>query len=145
MSIFSRIGRIKKYGPSLVMAVTAGMVLAASFGCGGANDGLQRIPISGTIMIDDQLLTDGALSLTPQASGPACGASVRDGKFDIPKDRGPVAGVYHARVTMNADKSMVSAQSPASSPMQYESIAITIADDSGPLQLRFVGKPVDSP
>ena len=125
--------------PSSTILLFIWLVITVASGCGQTSDGLGRIPISGTVTMDGQSLSSGSLSLTPQSSGPACGTSIRDGKFDIPKNRGPVAGIYNARITIDTAKSISQADEPShSTPAQYKPIVVTIVDDNKPLKLQFV-------
>jgi hypothetical protein len=73
--------------------------LAAVVGC-GATDGLNRQAISGTVTLDGQPISKGAILFEPatQESGTAVGATIREGSFAISRHEGPVPGAYLVRV-----------------------------------------------
>ncbi len=75
------------------------LLLVASFGC-GSSDGLNRQAISGSVTLDGQPISLGAILFEPatQESGTAVGATIRHGDFAISTREGPVPGSYRVRV-----------------------------------------------
>ena len=75
------------------------VILAATLGC-GPTDGLNRQAISGTVTLDGQPISKGAILFEPatQESGTAVGATIREGFFAISRHEGPVPGSYRVRV-----------------------------------------------
>ncbi len=75
------------------------LLLAAWFGC-GSSDGLNRQAISGSVTLDGQPISSGAILFEPatQESGTAVGAMIRQGEFAISSREGPVPGSYRVRV-----------------------------------------------
>jgi hypothetical protein len=78
-----------------------GMVLflAPMFGC-DSSDGLNRQAISGSVTLDGQPISLGAILFEPatQESGTAVGATIRQGGFAISRREGPVPGSYRVRL-----------------------------------------------
>jgi hypothetical protein len=81
--------------------VPAGMILflAVTVGC-DSGDGLNRQAISGTVTLDGQPLSGGAILFEPATneSGTAVGATIRQGAFAISRKEGPVPGPYRVRI-----------------------------------------------
>lgn len=70
-------------------------------GCGGAaHDDLPRRAISGTVTFDGQPLKTGFIQFHPATAteGMAAGGEIIDGRFDIPRDKGPVPGSYKVQI-----------------------------------------------
>lgn len=74
-------------------------------GC-GPSDGLNRQAMSGTVTVDGQPLTSGAILFEPltQQSGTAVGATIRRGIFAITRERGAVPGMYRVRIYASSGK-----------------------------------------
>jgi len=70
-------------------------------GCGGVSG---RGAVSGKVTLDGQPLAEGVITFVPTGStqGPSAGAEIREGRYDIPADTGPVVGEY--RVEIRAQK-----------------------------------------
>ncbi len=78
-----------------------GFVLLAYLASGcGSRDGLDRQAISGIVNLDGQPVSDGAILLEPATNqqGTAVGTTIRRGTFAIPRDQGPVPGLYQVRI-----------------------------------------------
>ncbi|MEO0529980.1 MAG: hypothetical protein AAF266_05300 [Planctomycetota bacterium] len=60
----------------------------------GCRDPNGRQSISGEITFDGQPLPSGQMSLRPFESGPSAAGRIKDGKFMLPADKGPVPGKY---------------------------------------------------
>ncbi len=73
------------------------LLLAALTGCPAAND---RRGVTGTVAVDGAPLELGAISFMPEGElgATSSGATVRDGKFELPADRGLRPGRYRVRV-----------------------------------------------
>lgn len=67
----------------------AGLLLT---GCSGS--GPQRAEVSGVVKINGKLVAEGSINFYPVegTTGPEAGAAIKDGKFHIPRDKGPVVG-----------------------------------------------------
>ena len=76
-----------------------GLFTAATVtGCGPGNE-LGRVPISGTVNLDGAPLDSGTISFDPvDEKGTKAGATVTDGKFQIPLERGLPPGKYTVRL-----------------------------------------------
>jgi hypothetical protein len=81
------------------------LFLAAMFGC-GPSDGLNRQAISGSVTLDGEPLTSGAILFEPanKESGTAVGATIRQGSFAVSRVEGPVPGSYRVRVYASTRK-----------------------------------------
>lgn len=92
-------GRLKGQRFRFIARVEATLFLAAIVGC-GSTDGLNRQAISGTVTLDGQLITKGAILFEPATpeSGTAVGATIRQGAFAISRRDGPIPGLYLVRV-----------------------------------------------
>ena len=73
---------------SCFLLAIGGLVLS---GCGGS-DGLDRVSINGTVTAGGSPLDSGALSFIPVLGGPATGAAITAGTYEITADRGPTVG-----------------------------------------------------
>ena len=73
-------------------------VVVITVGCGGLTDG--RLQISGEVTFDGQPVADGYVTLSPLGRGPSAGGRIQDGKFNIEREKGPMAGKY--RVVLQA-------------------------------------------
>lgn len=77
-------------------------LLLAIVGC-GADDGLGRRAISGTVTLDGTPLTDGAITFEPvEKSTTSSGSMIAAGKYSITREQGLPPGKY--RVVVNAIK-----------------------------------------
>lgn len=85
--------------PDRRRARIAALVAAALAGC-AAGDGLDRRPIAGVVTLDGRPLAAGSILFEPAdaESGTVVGASIRDGRFDVPRRDGPVPGRYAVRI-----------------------------------------------
>lgn len=87
--------------------------LLMASGC-GENDPLNRQAISGKIMLDGEPLVDGTVEFTPVGNGVPSGASVKDGLFTIPEEKGLPPGDYVVRISA-ANSSGVTTEMPGES------------------------------
>ncbi len=84
--------------PPRVRGLLAVIALVSS-GC-GQGDGLPREPISGTVTLDGEPLELGSIQLYPtdQGAGIAVGEFIKDGRFEIARDVGPIPGTYSVMI-----------------------------------------------
>jgi hypothetical protein len=70
-------------------------------GCASNDDG--RYSISGTVMIDSQLVPVGEISFEPDGKsgniGPASFTPIKDGKYSVKRDNGVIGGKYTVTIT----------------------------------------------
>lgn len=69
-------------------------------GCGGG-DSLQRLTVSGEVLVNGAPLEQGNIVLLPEEGtpGPSAGASIKNGKFEISRDNGPAPGKHKIQIT----------------------------------------------
>jgi hypothetical protein len=81
-------------------AVLMGAILIYVVGCGRGE--ADRLPVKGTVTYEGRPVDWGSIALRParNSKGPAAGADIVDGKFEIPASAGPAQGPYTARITM---------------------------------------------
>jgi hypothetical protein len=75
--------------------------LTVALGCGGG-DGLQRMPIDGSVTFDGQPLEDGRIQFFPSPDNPEpimSGAPIVSGSYSIAKADGLVPGNYIVRIS----------------------------------------------
>jgi hypothetical protein len=77
----------------------ATLALTAAPGCG--RSGPERFAIGGAVTLDGQPLPDGSIDFTPDEStpGPTVSGIIEFGRYEIPADRGPIAGSYSVSIT----------------------------------------------
>jgi len=80
---------------SLALPALLGAALAMA-GCGG--DGIDRVEVTGTVTLNDRPLGEGHISFESIGKGTSAGATIADGEFTIPKDKGPSPGEYRVRI-----------------------------------------------
>ena len=64
----------------------------------GCGSGEAYHPISGTVLLNDQPLKKGVITLFPTGAGTTVGGEIIDGKFTLPRDRGPTPGKYRVEI-----------------------------------------------
>lgn len=119
------------------------IVFLGLLGCGG--DGLDRVPLMGTVTMDGAPLTGAVLSFTPAAGTPgegALGVSDEAGKFEVISSRegdtGIPAGEYTVRVSRRVlpDGSPLPPDVPeADFPQSRESIPPPYSTIQSPLKV----------
>ena len=67
--------------------------LSVPRGC-SSDDGLSRAQVQGEVKVDGQPLEEGSINFFPagDAQGPSAGGVIAQGRYDIPKESGPVVG-----------------------------------------------------
>ena len=122
------------------VALVCGFILTlATIGCGGSEDDLGRVAVSGTVSVDGSPLATGTLSFVPKGDGPACGAGVVDGVFEITHDKGPIPGEYDVRLTIQLAK-LIRKPAESTTAPSYKPQQVTIPEDGGKLELQFRSK-----
>jgi len=79
----------------VALGVVALSILA--IGCQGG-DGMQRVPVSGTVTLGGPPLANGSITFLPVGDGVSAGGMIENGKYEIPPDKGPVPGSYTVEV-----------------------------------------------
>ncbi len=89
-----RIG-VNIIGGGCLLVLLAGGVT----GCGGAG-GPDRGAVTGTVSFEGKPIDQGSILFVPVAgkAGSSSGAAITDGKFQIPKEKGPVVGMNRVEV-----------------------------------------------
>lgn len=66
-------------------------------GCGGGAD---RASVSGTVTLDQRPVEAGSISFVPieGTQSPSAGAVITNGQYDIPRDKGPMVGVFRVEI-----------------------------------------------
>lgn len=77
----------------------ASLLCAVLAGCGGASDGQDRQPFSGTVTVNGQPLKGGYLVFEPkEGQTTQSGGMIADGKFDVPERHGAIPGIYSVAI-----------------------------------------------
>ena len=73
-------------------------VLLAGTGC--HRGGLERNAIGGAVTLDGKALPSGGILFSPikGTEGPVTGGAIEDGRYEIPRDSGPVTGWYRVEI-----------------------------------------------
>jgi hypothetical protein len=92
-----------------------GMGVVCLFLACGCGAGGKRAAVSGKVTLDGELLETGSITFQPieGTESPSAGAAITRGAYDIPRTKGPTAGVF--RVEIRA-KRKTGKQIPAGSP-----------------------------
>jgi hypothetical protein len=80
----------------------AGIATQALFSCGGCgSSGPELKPVSGKVTLDGAPVPEGTIVFLPteQTSGPTTGASITQGLYEIPEEKGAIAGAYRVQIT----------------------------------------------
>ena len=77
-------------------ALSAAVLAAALSGCSS------QATVKGTVRFDGQPVENGGITFIPAgAGGQKAGAEIRNGTYEIPRDRAPAPGKYKVEVTWN--------------------------------------------
>ena len=78
--------------------ICCGVCLLLLAGCDGSGD---RRGVEGTVTLDGQPLAEGSITMRPLpgTTSPTAGAKITDGKFTIPKEKGPLVGTFRVEIT----------------------------------------------
>lgn len=99
----------RKPGSSLTLILAICTAIIA--GCGSSNE-LGRVPVTGTVTLDDQPLDQGSISFKPVAEGTSSGATIENGVFAIPEEKGLPLGKYRVRIYSASDTKAAPADQP---------------------------------
>lgn len=77
-------------------------LFATTSGCGTNGSKWSRVHVTGTVTYEGQPVPDGSITLRPAAgtAGPAAGAAIVNGDYEIPEGDGPALGTYQATITV---------------------------------------------
>ena len=77
-----------------------GLVLLITIGCGRAS-GPERASVSGQVTFDGVPVERGSIAFIPdgQTVGPTAGAVIEKGRYQVPRDAGPVLGTHRVEIT----------------------------------------------
>jgi hypothetical protein len=64
----------------------------------GCSPGEDYHPVSGIVLLNDQPLKKGVITMFPSGPGTTVGGEIIDGKFSLPRDRGPTPGKYRVEI-----------------------------------------------
>ena len=84
------------------VACLALLAAMAGGGCGsGSVDNLQRLAVSGTITLDGAPVSHGFIQFRAVSTGSTAeaGSEIKDGKYSIPREQGPVPGGYRVSIS----------------------------------------------
>jgi len=90
------------WGPRCNVACLAFLGALAGVGCGGGGgDNLPRQAVSGTITLDGAPVSHGFIQFRPVNEGATAevGGEIKDGKYAIPREQGPVPGGYRVSIS----------------------------------------------
>lgn len=101
----------------MFVRLTAAMCcLLSLFSLPGCRSEVERASIKGTVKFDGQPVKSGSIAFIPSGTnvGPATGAEIKDGKYGISKEQGPVLGLH--RVEILATRSSAGDSKEAAAP-----------------------------
>ena len=107
--------------PKRGMAPIALVLLLA--GCGG--DGANRGSVSGKVTLNGAALESGSISFVPieGTQSPSSGATIANGSYEIPRDKGPMVGKYQVVITSSRKTGKkIAAGSPAPAGTMIEEV-----------------------
>lgn len=80
--------------------------LGGMAGCSGNSDGPARVAVDGQVTLRGEPVGKGSILFIPieDTRGPRVGTAIEQGRFRIPRDRGPVIG--RLRVEIRAERSL---------------------------------------
>jgi len=79
---------------------TAGGLAQLAGGCGSRGAGVDRAAVRGTVTVGGVPLEEGGIAFYPAlgTTGPSSGGGIVNGRFDIPRARGPVVGTNRVEI-----------------------------------------------
>lgn len=134
---------LKEHSTALCIShLLLGCVCLGAISCGEASP---RVPIDGTVSYQGKPIEEGQIIFFPTDSkaSPSTGGVIQDGRYNIPKSKGPYAGVaYRVEITaLGAAKSytpnvsgagpMVNVREQVIPPQynQHSTLSVTISPD----------------
>jgi hypothetical protein len=101
-------------------AVKPALLVLLSFGCSRAEkgDGFAHEAVSGTVTLNRQPLDSASIQFIPAAPGtlPETSADIKDGKFEIGSERGPVPGSYKVLISSQSAAEVRPGEMPGDPP-----------------------------
>ncbi len=91
---------VERQQPTLVLAaVLASLCVAMLFGCGKSSSH-ERAAVCGKVLLDGKDVSEGVIAFYPTGTskGPAAGASIKDGRYKIAEQNGPVIGTNRVEI-----------------------------------------------
>ena len=68
-------------------------------GCSGSKySGDKRYPLTGEVTFEGQPVDLGSISFIPEGKGHASGGVIKDGKYEVPEEKGATAGTYRVEI-----------------------------------------------
>jgi len=88
--------------PKIARGLVIILAIAHCVGCG--KKGPRRAAVSGRVSIDGQAINEGVIQFLPIEGtiGPEAGGVISNGKYDIPRERGPVVGKNRVELRASA-------------------------------------------
>jgi len=76
------------------LAMVYGILLTIATGTGCGKKGPKRAAVAGSVSLDGQPITEGVIQFLPVEGtvGPEAGGVIENGRYDIPRQRGPIVG-----------------------------------------------------
>lgn len=100
-----------------------GVVLGSLVGCGGASNERNLQAVSGTIRLAGAALPDGRIEFSPvESGGLSSGATISEGKYTIPADKGLPPGDYIIRISSAGADSEEAPDMPGEAKLKQELI-----------------------
>ena len=92
-------------------------------GCSGSGDNLARQPVAGTVLVDGHRLAYGTIMFYPEDRAPrdstvVSGDLIVNGRFSIPRNKGPVPGKH--KIVVSAEKKQKARTDPEPGPAKAE-------------------------
>jgi hypothetical protein len=127
-----------------------GAILAlAVAGCSDPSevDTLPRVAVSGTITLDGKPLPEGKLQFQPDPSNSAITTvgEIKDGRFSIARDSGPVPGKYRIMVSSHPVHKLNPGEDPGGSPRRPPGPEMVPSKYTGPASELVADVTADSP
>lgn len=88
------------------LGLAACLIVGAAAGCGG-DDGPTTMRLNGEVTYDGKPVEDGKITLTPtgETPGGSVAGEIKEGRYDIPRDAGPISGgAYKVEISSLAKK-----------------------------------------
>lgn len=94
----SGMSRLHSAGAASLALVVGIAIFLPCAGC--RRGGLDRNAIGGAVTLDGKPLASGGILFTPVkgTKGPVTGGAIKDGRYQLPQDSGPVAGWYRVEI-----------------------------------------------
>lgn len=77
-----------------------GLAMLIIAGCGGSS-GPERVSVSGEVSFDGTPIESGSIAFIPDGStvGPSAGGEIKQGRYSVARESGPVLGAHRVEVT----------------------------------------------